>query len=171
MLERILGPVELRSAAASDANTDGPGEERRETDYLSTCSDQREGPTSSSKEPTDVAEKKDAPKPEEKEGECEKLMLESDASNGSPPEPVRVVSPKPVPSDLLVNLTELATLYAELSCFRKQNKQALECTTFLRRYFFLLDQERVRRMCLLCCREQPDITSSFTEAMLGQYYP
>uniref|UniRef100_A0A3Q0RIW0 Hermansky-Pudlak syndrome 5 protein homolog n=1 Tax=Amphilophus citrinellus TaxID=61819 RepID=A0A3Q0RIW0_AMPCI len=170
VLERILGPVELKSAAASDSNMDGPGEERWETDYLSTCSDQQEGPTSSSEEPTDVTEKKDAPKPEEKEGQCEnQLMLDSTkngASNGSPPEPIRVVSPKPVPSDLLVNLTEVATLYTELSCFRKQNEQALACTTFLRRYFFLLDQERVRRMCLLCYQEQPEIMSSFTEAML-----
>lgn len=170
VLERILGPVELKSAAASDSNMDGPGEERWETDYLNTCSDQQEGPTSLSEEPTDVTEKKDAPKPEEKEGQCEnQLMLDStknSASNGSPPEPIRVVSPKPVPSDLLVNLTELATLYAELSCFRKQNEQALECTTFLRRYFFLLDQERVRRMCLLCYQEQPELMSSFTEAML-----
>uniref|UniRef100_A0A669FC51 Hermansky-Pudlak syndrome 5 protein homolog n=1 Tax=Oreochromis niloticus TaxID=8128 RepID=A0A669FC51_ORENI len=88
------------------------------------------------------------------------------ASNGSPAEPVRVVPPKPIPSDLLAHLSELATLYTELSCFRNQNEQELGCTVFLRRYFFLLDQERVRRMCLLCHQEQPEIMSSFTEAML-----
>lgn len=76
-------------------------------------------------------------------------------------------SPKPVPSDLLANLTQLATLYTELSCFRKQqDEQALGCTNFLRRYFFLLDKERVRRMCLLCYEEQLEVQSSFTEAML-----
>uniref|UniRef100_A0A673A9Y4 Hermansky-Pudlak syndrome 5 protein homolog n=1 Tax=Sphaeramia orbicularis TaxID=375764 RepID=A0A673A9Y4_9TELE len=78
--------------------------------------------------------------------------------NGTTTEPVRVVSPKPVPSDLLANLTQLAMLYTELSCFRKGGDvRALGCTTFLRRYFFLLDQERVRRMCLLCYQEQPDV--------------
>uniref|UniRef100_A0A669F7K0 Hermansky-Pudlak syndrome 5 protein homolog n=1 Tax=Oreochromis niloticus TaxID=8128 RepID=A0A669F7K0_ORENI len=121
-------------------------------------------------EPTDVTEKNETPNPEEEEGQREnQLMLDSTkngASNGSPAEPVRVVPPKPIPSDLLAHLSELATLYTELSCFRNQNEQELGCTVFLRRYFFLLDQERVRRMCLLCHQEQPEIMSSFTEAML-----
>nr|XP_004553035.1 Hermansky-Pudlak syndrome 5 protein [Maylandia zebra]XP_004553036.1 Hermansky-Pudlak syndrome 5 protein [Maylandia zebra] len=170
VLERILGSVVLKSAAAGDSTMDGAGEERWDTDYLSTCSDQREYPTSSSEEPTDVTEKNETPKPEEEEGQREdQLKLDSTkngASNGSPAEPVRVVPPKPIPSDLLAHLCELATLYTELSCFRNQNEQELGCTVFLRRYFFLLDQERVRRMCLLCHQEQPEIMSSFTEAML-----
>uniref|UniRef100_A0A8C3AAG6 Hermansky-Pudlak syndrome 5 protein homolog n=1 Tax=Cyclopterus lumpus TaxID=8103 RepID=A0A8C3AAG6_CYCLU len=97
---------------------------------------------------------------EEKEDQCE--------SNGSPPDPVRVVSPKPVPSDLLADLTQLATLYTEMRCFKNQENEVLGCTTFLRSYFFLLDQERVRRMCLLCHQDQPEVQSSFIEAMLGQ---
>uniref|UniRef100_A0A8D3CZS1 Hermansky-Pudlak syndrome 5 protein homolog n=1 Tax=Scophthalmus maximus TaxID=52904 RepID=A0A8D3CZS1_SCOMX len=98
---------------------------------------------------------------------CDSTETVSGVSNGSLSEPVRVVSPKPVPSDLLADLTQLATLYTELSCFRSQeNDRALGCTTFLRRYFFLLDQERVRRMCLLCYQEQAEVQSSFTEAML-----
>uniref|UniRef100_A0AAX7VNV0 Hermansky-Pudlak syndrome 5 protein homolog n=1 Tax=Astatotilapia calliptera TaxID=8154 RepID=A0AAX7VNV0_ASTCA len=137
VLERILGSVALKSAAAGDSTMDG---------------------------------KNETPKPEEEEGQREdQLKLDSTkngASNGSPAEPVRVVPPKPIPSDLLAHLCELATLYTELSCFRNQNEQELGCTVFLRRYFFLLDQERVRRMCLLCHQEQPEIMSSFTEAML-----
>lgn len=172
VLERILGSVALKSAAAGDSTMDGAGEERWDTDYLSTCSDQREYPTSSSEEPTDVTEKNETPKPEEEEGQREDQLklgsTKNGASNGSPAEPVRVVPPKPIPSDLLAHLCELATLYTELSCFRNQNEQELGCTVFLRRYFFLLDQERVRRMCLLCHQEQPEIMSSFTEAMLGQ---
>uniref|UniRef100_A0A668A582 Hermansky-Pudlak syndrome 5 protein homolog n=1 Tax=Myripristis murdjan TaxID=586833 RepID=A0A668A582_9TELE len=93
-------------------------------------------------------------------------------SNGTPPQPLRVVSPRPLPSDLLADLTQLATLYLELSCFGNQDDQrgdgAVGCTTFLRQYFFLLDQERVRRMCLLCYQEQPEVQSSFIKAMLGQ---
>lgn len=155
MLERILGPEEHEST----------GEER--WDYLNSCSEQQDESSFSSGEPTEgITEEK---KEEEKEDRGDSAEKEPEVSNGSPPDPVRVVSPKPVPSDLLANLTQLATLYTELSCFRnRENEQALGCVTFLRRYFFLLDQERVRRMCLLCHQEQPEVQSSFTEAMLGQ---
>ncbi|GAA6221445.1 Hermansky-Pudlak syndrome 5 protein [Lates japonicus] len=170
VLERILGPAELRSAAVSDSNVDGPGEERWERDYLNSCSEQPEESSCSSGEAAEsiMEEKKDeSPELGEQEDQCDSTEKVSDVSNGSHPEPVRVVSPKPVPPDLLANLTQLATLYTELSCFRNhENEQALGCTTFLRRYFFLLDQERVRRMCLLCYQEQPEVQSSFTEAML-----
>lgn len=172
VLERILGPVEPGSTAADDSNVDGPGEERWERDYLNSCSEQHEASSCSSGEPTEsITEEKKEESPElgEKEDQCDSTEKEPDVSNGSPPEPVRVESPKPIPSDLLANLTQLAALYMELICFRNQeNEQALGCTTFLRRYFFLLDQERMRRMCLLCYQEQPEVQSSFTEAMLGQ---
>ncbi|XP_078113273.1 BLOC-2 complex member HPS5 [Sander vitreus] len=168
VLERILGPEEQGSAAAGDSNMDGPGEER--WDYLKPCSEQQEESSFSSREPTEsITEEKRKESPElgEKEDQCDSTEKEPKVSDGSPPDPVRVVSPKPLPLDLLSNLTQLATLYIELSCFRNQeNEQALGCTTFLRSYFFLLDQERVRRMCLLCYQEQPEVQSSFTEAML-----
>uniref|UniRef100_A0A8C9X5B7 Hermansky-Pudlak syndrome 5 protein homolog n=1 Tax=Sander lucioperca TaxID=283035 RepID=A0A8C9X5B7_SANLU len=167
VLERILGPEEHGSAAAGDSNMDGPGEER--WDYLNACSEQQEESSFSSREPTEsITEEKRKESPElgEKEDQCDSTEKEPKVSDGSPPDPVRVVSPKPLPSDLLSNLTQLATLYIELSCFRNQeNEQALGCTTFLRSYFFLLDQERVRRMCLLCYQEQPEVQSSFTEAI------
>ncbi|XP_070828984.1 Hermansky-Pudlak syndrome 5 protein [Chaetodon trifascialis] len=156
VLERILGPAEHESTEAGDSEEDGPGEERWERDYLDSCSEQQEESSCLSEEPTESITEEE--KKEEKEEEV---------STGIPSEPVRVVSPKPVPSDILTNLTQLATLYTELSCFRNQaHEQALGCTTFLRRYFFLLDRERVRRMCLLCYQEQPEVQSSFTEAML-----
>ncbi|XP_028441693.1 LOW QUALITY PROTEIN: BLOC-2 complex member HPS5 [Perca flavescens] len=168
VLERILGPEEHGSAAAGDSNVEGPGEER--WDYLNACSEQQEESSFSSREPTEsITEEKRKESPElgEKEDQCDSTEKKPEVSDGSPPDPVRVVSPKPLPSDLLSNLTQLATLYIELSCFRNQeNEQALGCTTFLRSYFFLLDQERVRRMCLLCYQEQPEVQSSFTEAML-----
>lgn len=88
--------------------------------------------------------------------------------NGVPPEPVRVVSPRPLQPELSGSLTQLATLHAEMSCFGKANGDgALPCVTFLRRYFFLLDTERVRRMCLLCWQEQPEVQLSFIQAMRG----
>uniref|UniRef100_A0A673AA94 Hermansky-Pudlak syndrome 5 protein homolog n=1 Tax=Sphaeramia orbicularis TaxID=375764 RepID=A0A673AA94_9TELE len=167
VLERILGPTEVAS------KTDGPGEENWEGDYLNTSSEQKDKSCLTG-EPTGsiLPEKKeDSSELGEREDQCEKQLAsdhkeEPEVPNGTTTEPVRVVSPKPVPSDLLANLTQLAMLYTELSCFRKGGDvRALGCTTFLRRYFFLLDQERVRRMCLLCYQEQPDVQSSFIEAM------
>ncbi|XP_029289655.1 BLOC-2 complex member HPS5 [Cottoperca gobio] len=167
VLERVLGG-ERGSTAAGDSNVDGPGEER--WDYLNSYSEKQEESSFSSGEPREsvaVEKKEESPELGEKEDLCDSTEMEPEVLNGSPPDPVRVASPKPVPSDLLDDLTQLATLYTELSCFRKQeNEHVLGCTTFLRRYFFLLDQERVRRMCLLCYQEQPGLQSSFTEAML-----
>ncbi|XP_031715480.1 BLOC-2 complex member HPS5 [Anarrhichthys ocellatus] len=168
VLERILGPVEHRSAAAGDSNVDEPGKER--WDYLNSCSEQQEESLFSSGEPTEsIAEEKreESRELEEREDQCDSTEKKPDVSNGSPPDPVRVESPKPVPSDLLANLTQLATLYTEMSCFINQENKVLGCTTFLRPYFFLLDHERVRRMCLLCYQDQPEVQSSFIEAMLG----
>ncbi|TNN87025.1 Hermansky-Pudlak syndrome 5 protein [Liparis tanakae] len=156
VLQRILGPGEHRS-----------GEER--WDYLNSCSEQQEESLMSSGEPTEsvTEEKKEESRElEEKEDRCDSTEKKTGIPNGIPPDPVRVVSPKPVPSDLLANLTQLATLYAEMRCFGKQQDEVLGCTSFLRSYFFLLDQERVRRMCLLCHQDQPQVQSSFIEAML-----
>ncbi|XP_022611635.1 Hermansky-Pudlak syndrome 5 protein isoform X2 [Seriola dumerili] len=170
VLERILGPADLGSVAVSDANMDGPAEERWERDYLNSCSEQPEESSCSSGEAAEnitEEKKEESPQIREREDQCGSTEKVSEVSNWSHPEPVRVVSPKPVPSDLLANLTQLATLYTELSCFRNQEQpQALGCTIFLRRYFYLLDQERVRKMCLLCYQEQPDVQSSFVEGML-----
>uniref|UniRef100_A0A7N8XG74 Hermansky-Pudlak syndrome 5 protein homolog n=1 Tax=Mastacembelus armatus TaxID=205130 RepID=A0A7N8XG74_9TELE len=169
VLERILGPAELSSAAAADSNLGGRGEESMERDYLTSHSEQQEESFCPSGEPAEgVAQKKEEScELREKDNQSDSTEKEPELSNGSAAEPVRVVSPKPVPADLLADLTQLATLYTELSCFRNQpNEKASGCTTFLRRYFFLLDQERIRRMCLLCYQEQPQVQSSFTEATL-----
>lgn len=164
VLERTLGPAELELASAGDSITDGTGEER---DYLKLSSEQQEESSCSSGEPAEGATQETKEECPEDQGDS--TEKEPEVSNGSPPEPVQVVSPKSVPSDLMADLTHLATLYTELSCFRKHvDEKALGCTTFLRRYFFLLDQDRMRRMCLLCYREQPQVQRSFIEAMLGQ---
>lgn len=172
VLEKTLGLVELESTASvRDSNTSGLVEE---SEILHTCSEHQEehGLTEDlnrSKEElrgcSDHGEEEDG----ERELASDHKDNQTDESNGIHIEPVRVVPPKPVPADLLTNLTQLATLYTEYSCFRKQeNNYTLGCITFLRRYFFLLDQERVRRMCLLCYKEQPEIHGSFIEALLGQ---
>ncbi|KAM4618973.1 BLOC-2 complex member HPS5 [Polymixia lowei] len=133
---------------------------------------QKEEPTESVVE----EQKEESPELQQKEDQSESHQTSESneekpvVSNGTLPEPVRVGSPKPLPSDMLADLSQLATLYLEVSCFSKQVDQggvrAVAVTTFLHRYFFLLDQERVRRMCLLCYQVQPELQSSFIKAML-----
>uniref|UniRef100_A0A667ZZA1 Hermansky-Pudlak syndrome 5 protein homolog n=1 Tax=Myripristis murdjan TaxID=586833 RepID=A0A667ZZA1_9TELE len=178
VLERILGPEELGSADRDHSNMDGQGEEKWEKDNASACSEQLQESSCLSEEPMEsVTEEKTEDLREKDDLSENHLLCQSSekvpvVSNGTPPQPLRVVSPRPLPSDLLADLTQLATLYLELSCFGNQDDQrgdgAVGCTTFLRQYFFLLDQERVRRMCLLCYQEQPEVQSSFIKAMLGQ---
>ncbi|KAM8891745.1 BLOC-2 complex member HPS5 isoform 2-T2 [Spinachia spinachia] len=161
VLQGILGPEELRSAAAALSSGSEPGEEK--ADYLN--SGQQDGSSFSSGEPTEsITEerKEESGEREEKEDTCE---MKPDRSNGSHPVPVRAESPEPLPSDLVEGLSQLATLYTEMSCFRNQEKEEASCTVFLRSYFFLLDHERVRRMCLMCYSDQPEVQSSFVEAM------
>lgn len=165
VLERVIGPVE-GAAAASGSPADGPGDGEWDGEGLPLCSEPAE-PFLAFKETTEhMAE-------DEETGNSDDLRAreeqKSAVANWSPPEPVRLEPPKPVEAELLSDLTQLATLYAELSAFRKlQTQQGLGCTAFLRRYFFLLDHERVRRMCLLVHQEQSELQLSFMEAMLGQ---
>ncbi|XP_061891926.1 Hermansky-Pudlak syndrome 5 protein isoform X2 [Entelurus aequoreus] len=136
VLERVFGPAELVESAAGGPSDVDPAEE---------C--ERGGAA-------------------ENLPQVERDSLLTSESKTPPPESIRVVSPKPVPPDLLAHLTQLATLYTEVSCFRKQaDEQTLSCTTFMRRYFFLLDQQRVRNMCLM--QEKQEVYASFIEAMIA----
>lgn len=162
VLERILGPSDLGSAAVSESNQDGV-----ELSRSSSLNLLEQGKPSE----TVTVQRRESSELEEKVDQCETLdFSEEILVCGSPPETLRVTPPVPIPSELLSKLTELATLYTELSYFKKQ-KEGLECNTFLRHYFFLLDHERVQRMCLLCYQEQPEVRSSFMEAMLGKKGP
>uniref|UniRef100_A0A6Q2XDU9 Hermansky-Pudlak syndrome 5 protein homolog n=1 Tax=Esox lucius TaxID=8010 RepID=A0A6Q2XDU9_ESOLU len=102
--------------------------------------------------------------PEEQRSACDGKSVEEEDV------PLRVCSPKPLLSDLQADLTQLATLHLELGCFEdpavRNERGEVGVVGFLRRWFFLLDQERVRSMCLLSYREQPEVHSSFMEAML-----
>ncbi|XP_068595562.1 Hermansky-Pudlak syndrome 5 protein [Brachionichthys hirsutus] len=166
VLERILGPEEHESPPASDSQVDGPGKGSWERDCLNSSSEQQEAMSTESLKEEEEEKREDIPEVGENQDQCDYPEKEAGFSIDTLSEPVRVESPKPIPPDLLDHIAQLATLYAELSCFRKQEKEALGCTTFLRRYFFLLDEERVRRMCLLCHQDQPEVQSSFIEAML-----
>lgn len=159
-LERVLGPGE--ATAAGDSGVECPG--NREGPTL--CSEPEESFLAFNQMMENITEEEKKENSVDLRGKERRKLAVSKRTN---PEPVRSEPPKPIQTDLLSDLTQLATLYTEMSCFRKlQTEHGLGCTAFLRRYFFLLDEERVRRMCLLCYREQPEVHSSFMEAMLGE---
>lgn len=164
VLERVLGPLE--ATADGDSHVDVPGEEKWDGEGPALCSEPEGSILTFNKITENVTEEEKKENSDDFRG---KEDQKSCVSNWTNPEPVRLEPPRPVQTDLLSDLTQLATLYAELSCFRKLlTEPGLGCTSFLRRYFFLLDQERVRRTCLLCYQEQPELQSSFMEAMLGE---
>lgn len=76
-----------------------------------------------------------------------------------------------LPSDLQDDLSYLACLYLDLGCPSGAGDGGLgRVCVFLRSYFFLLDKEKVRKMCTLRYREQPDILNTYIACMLGEYF-
>uniref|UniRef100_A0A4W4GN77 Hermansky-Pudlak syndrome 5 protein homolog n=1 Tax=Electrophorus electricus TaxID=8005 RepID=A0A4W4GN77_ELEEL len=82
---------------------------------------------------------------------------------------------QPLPSDLQNDLSRLACLYMELGCPGGSEELSIGVSgglervcVFLRRFFFLMDQDRVRRMCTMRYREQPDVLKAFISGMLGE---
>ncbi|XP_051979413.1 BLOC-2 complex member HPS5-like [Xyrauchen texanus] len=87
----------------------------------------------------------------------------------NPVELVQLFSPKPLPNDLNADLSQLACLYLDLGCpggWRDERGGMESICVFLRRYFFLLDQERVRKMCMLKYSEQPEVLKAYVACML-----
>ncbi|CAL8356567.1 unnamed protein product [Lota lota] len=174
VLERVLG-VEEPGSIIEDGplNEARPREERLKPESLEQQQQQQqESLCASSGEPTGhvAGEHPRLPEKEHQGDGVEPESAEEENAGEVEPvrvEPVRVAPPTPLPSDLLGDLTPLATLYLELSCFRGQaeERRTLGVVGFLRRYFFLLDTERVRRMCLLRYKERPEMHSSFIEAV------
>lgn len=74
-----------------------------------------------------------------------------------------------LPSDLQDDLSQLACLYLDLGCPGGAGDGGVErVCMFLQRFFFLLDKERVRNMCTLRYREQPDVLNTYIACMLGE---
>ncbi|XP_057183422.1 Hermansky-Pudlak syndrome 5 protein isoform X2 [Triplophysa rosa] len=84
----------------------------------------------------------------------------------NPVELIQLFSPKPLPPDLHADLSQLACLYLELGCPGTWGRDGEGVCAFLRRYFFLLDQERVRNMCTLRYSQQPDVRKSYMAGMM-----
>ncbi|KAL7857630.1 hypothetical protein AOLI_G00177310 [Acnodon oligacanthus] len=79
---------------------------------------------------------------------------------------VKLIQPH-LPADLQDNLTQLACLYLDLGCPGGAGDGGVEkVCVFLRKFFFLLDKEKVRRMCMLRYREQPDVLKAYIAGML-----
>lgn len=88
----------------------------------------------------------------------------------NPVELIQLFSPKPLPPDLHADLSQLACLYLELGCpGRWRDGEVESVCVFLRRYFFLLDQERMRNMCTLRYSQQPDVRKSYIAGMMGKH--
>uniref|UniRef100_A0A8C1BS55 Hermansky-Pudlak syndrome 5 protein homolog n=1 Tax=Cyprinus carpio carpio TaxID=630221 RepID=A0A8C1BS55_CYPCA len=77
---------------------------------------------------------------------------------------IQLFSPKPLPTDLQADLSQLACLYLEMGCPGRGGIESV--CVFLRRYFFLLDQERVRKMCMLRYREHRKVMKAYIAGML-----
>ncbi|KAG1957585.1 Hermansky-Pudlak syndrome 5 protein isoform X2 [Pimephales promelas] len=77
---------------------------------------------------------------------------------------IQLFSPKPLPPDLQADLSQLACLYLEMGCPGRGGVESV--CVFLRRFFFLLDQERVRKMCMLRYREHRDVLKAYIAGML-----
>ncbi|XP_067091332.1 Hermansky-Pudlak syndrome 5 protein isoform X1 [Osmerus mordax] len=162
VLERVLGPsveghlgVEGCERVHPECEDQSPSLEKPPADE----GEENERPEDSPASGEEGHQRSDHLRPE---GGGEEVPV---TSNGAPSEPVLVRPPKPLPSDLQAQLGRLATLFVETRCFRGPLKHP-GVATFMRRYFFLLDQERVRRMCVLSFHEHPELQSSFMEAML-----
>uniref|UniRef100_A0A8B9RAT0 Hermansky-Pudlak syndrome 5 protein homolog n=1 Tax=Astyanax mexicanus TaxID=7994 RepID=A0A8B9RAT0_ASTMX len=87
------------------------------------------------------------------------------------PAPVKLIH-RPLPPELQEHLSQLACLYLDLGCPSGAGdgveSGVEDVCAFLQRYFFLLDQERVRRMCMLRYREQPEVLKAYIAGMLGE---
>ncbi|KAG2463002.1 SAAL1 protein, partial [Polypterus senegalus] len=86
-------------------------------------------------------------------------------------EQMQISPPPDLSSELHQDLTELATLCFEMSCFQSE-EHGSHCTSergdesvmacsFLQQYFFLLDLERVRRCCLIHYRDYPVVWDTY----------
>lgn len=175
VLERVLGPEDLTEPDLEQQEEDGEEEEglERELEVLS-CS-----VTHHSKEVTGSTK---IGLEDPKLLAAEKELRET--SNGKQQykdgEPIRLVASRPLPSDLQADLMQLTSLCLDVGCVSRQGTTEEDqggvrgsvCVesvcVFLRRYFFLLDQEHIRRACMQKYRQHPEVLKDFIAGMLGK---
>ncbi|KAJ8248884.1 hypothetical protein GJAV_G00228820 [Gymnothorax javanicus] len=155
VLERVLGPQDHPSA---DRNSSGP-----ENIPEPWCEMERPDHSSTAPEPVPDGHEEAAPKRDDAGGESFPRTLGSD---GVLRDPIRVSPPRPLPAALLADLSQLACLSLDLGCFHGYTSCEVGACSFLRRYFFLLDPERVQRACMFRYRDQPEVLEAFISCLL-----
>ncbi|XP_030646125.1 BLOC-2 complex member HPS5 [Chanos chanos] len=192
VLERVLGPekptdpveekekTENGGRSEEEAEQDESGEREQTEGEVTSCSPQQQQDDST----LGSEGRSEKPAPDlRREEELRGRSLARDSPAGTltspavtPEEPIRVCSPRPLPSDLQAELSQLACLYLDLGCPGREREQRRQeeakeggtedVCVFLRRFFFLLDQERVRRMCVWRYQEQPQVLKAYIACML-----
>ncbi|MCI4382003.1 hypothetical protein PGIGA_G00258540 [Pangasianodon gigas] len=165
VLERVLGPEDPTSREMEN------GEKKKETKSLEMGDDDPDSQTCSAV-PQDESGERCQSETEHTSNLVEEESI-TDTSLSSTAtaavSSVAIVAPVEytLPSDLQDDLSQLACLYLDLGCPGGASDGGLErVCVFLRRFFFLLDKERVRKMCTLRYREQPDILNTYIACML-----
>uniref|UniRef100_A0AAY4DFX9 Hermansky-Pudlak syndrome 5 protein homolog n=1 Tax=Denticeps clupeoides TaxID=299321 RepID=A0AAY4DFX9_9TELE len=111
----------------------------------------------------------------EREVETTSCLTEQDFGDvGEPMEQleatVRMLSPRPLPSDLKDDLSQIASLCFDMGCFSHAGSVDHVCVesvcSFMQRFFFLVDPERVHRVCGLRYQEHPEVLNIFITGML-----
>ncbi|XP_063053790.1 Hermansky-Pudlak syndrome 5 protein isoform X2 [Engraulis encrasicolus] len=223
-LEKVLGPVDHTAPPASSAPHGKHGEEveeeggREDEDEEEEEEEEEEGELevlsscSTASHPKEVTAggspmKKTSggagvgggggEEEEEKEEDPKLLAAEKELTRRPPrgeEEPVRLLSSRPLPSELQADIAQLAALCLDLGCVgsrreprrgeeeeeegeregegdgeqeREKRSVCVESVcVFLRRYFFLLDQDRTRRVCMQRYRQHPAVLQDFIAGML-----
>lgn len=159
VLERVLGPHDPHPADKNLSDLENPLEPDREKDHPDSCSTTAEaGPEEQAEVHTQQEEGvESSPVPQ--------------GSGAGPEEPIHVSPPRPLPSDLLADLSQLASLSLDLGCFHSATSCEEGASSFLRRYFFLLDPEHVQRTCGFRYQDQPKVREAFIAGLLGETPP
>uniref|UniRef100_A0AAY4DEZ7 Hermansky-Pudlak syndrome 5 protein homolog n=1 Tax=Denticeps clupeoides TaxID=299321 RepID=A0AAY4DEZ7_9TELE len=152
VLEKVLGPEEQ-----DHSGQEQEGEEKsveREVETTSCLTEQDFGDVGEPMEQLEAAGK------EEPKTICIR----------PPNETVRMLSPRPLPSDLKDDLSQIASLCFDMGCFSHAGSVDHVCVesvcSFMQRFFFLVDPERVHRVCGLRYQEHPEVLNIFITGML-----
>uniref|UniRef100_A0A8C2K4Q7 Hermansky-Pudlak syndrome 5 protein homolog n=1 Tax=Cyprinus carpio TaxID=7962 RepID=A0A8C2K4Q7_CYPCA len=143
VLERVLGPEDHTRPTETTTQEEKPLEEEELVSSMSCCVVvQPDIYSANLDEPAATLTE------EEDHGESTPCSTAPVRALSSPlanhVELIQLFSPKPLPPDLQADLSQLACLYLEMGCPSRGGIESV--CVFLRRYFFLLDQERVRKM-------------------------
>ncbi|XP_023675435.2 Hermansky-Pudlak syndrome 5 protein [Paramormyrops kingsleyae] len=168
VLEQILGPEAIPLAGQYPSEVHHPEKDARGPEPPGCQVEESAVGIGEVKEPEGMLAPAEEGQQVGAESKLGATLMEDTEVNATQQEPVRVKPPRPIPSDLQADLTQLASLCLDLGCFhgnalqeRVRAEEPMGPCVFLRRYFFLLDPERTRRCCLLRYRDQPAVWKAY----------